>query len=247
MKIASNWSIVSLLFLTTTLLLNAQNTYSLGLGTDLPLIGLGIGTSASGWALGKKIKPLQPDEIALLNRNDVFPIDRRATYLLSAKADRASDLVFYAATLAPVLLLADPKARKESGAISVMYLETIMLTGGLTIMTKNLAKRPRPYTYNPNSTLQLKQQRDARQSFFSGHTSTTAAASFFAAKVWSDLHPDSKWKPAVWAAAAGIPAVTGYLRIRAGRHFFTDVATGYALGAAVGWLVPVLHRKLSQP
>ncbi|MDO8367025.1 MAG: phosphatase PAP2 family protein [Saprospiraceae bacterium] len=163
--------------------------------------------------------------------------------MLSEKAARASDVVFYAASLAPVLLLADSKVRKESGAISVMYLETMTLTGGLTLMTKNLSKRPRPYTYNPNASISLKQRRDARQSFFSGHTSSTAAASFFAAKVWSDLNPGSKWKPVIWAAAAGIPAVTGFLRVRAGRHFFTDVATGYALGATVGWLVPVLHQS----
>ncbi|MBC7774245.1 MAG: phosphatase PAP2 family protein [Phycisphaerae bacterium] len=233
---------LSLFILASSQLLQAQKTYTLHWNTDLALGALGLGTSATGWAFGKKVKPLQPAELALLNRNDVFVLDRKATYLLSDKADRASNVVFYAATLVPALLLADSKIRKESGVISVLYLETLTLNGGLTEMTKNLAKRPRPYTYNPDFPLKLKQRRDARKSFFSGHTSSTAASCFFAAKVWSDFHPGNKWKPAVWAAAASIPAVTGYFRIRAGRHFFTDVATGYAVGATVGWLVPYLHH-----
>ena len=71
----------------------------------------------------------------------------------------------------------------------------------------------------------------------------TAANTFFAAKVFSDYYPDSKWKPVVWTAAATIPAITGYLRVKGGRHFTTDVITGYAVGAAVGYLVPHFHKK----
>ncbi len=242
MNLSRKWLIISLLFLISHQLLEAQKTYALHWNTDLPLSGLGLASGATGWALGKKVKPLQSAQIALLNRNDVFAIDRKATHSFSDKADRASNAVFYAATLAPVLLLADSKIRNESGVISVLYLETLTLNGGLTELTKNLAKRPRPYTYNPAAPLQLKQRRDARKSFFSGHTSATAASCFFAAKVWSDFHPGSKWKPVVWTAAALIPAATGYLRIRAGRHFFTDVVTGYAVGATIGWLVPYLHK-----
>jgi membrane-associated phospholipid phosphatase len=221
----------------------AQNIYSLHWRTDLSITGLSMTTGSLGWGFGKTVKPFQPAELALLDRNDVFPIDRKATYLFSEKAAHTSDVLFYAATITPFLLLADPKIRKEGGVVSVLYLETLTLASGLTLMTKNLAKRPRPYNYNPDAPMQLKQQSDARKSFFSGHTSSTAASCFFAAKVWSDFHPGSKWKPAVWTAAAVIPAVTGYFRIRAGRHFFTDVAMGYVVGATVGWIVPYLHQR----
>jgi membrane-associated phospholipid phosphatase len=235
--------IIGLFCLISSLLLPAQKPYSLQWPADLGISGLGVATGTSGWFFGKRLKPLQAYELALLNRRDLWAIDRKATFRHSNQANKASDLVFYSAALAPVLLLLDPGIRKEGGVVSVLYLETLTLAGGLTLMTKNLAKRPRPYTYNPDLPLQLKQQRDARRSFFSGHTSSTAASCFFAAKVWSDFHPDSKWKPFVWAAAAGIPLVTGYLRIRAGKHFFTDVSVGYVVGATVGCLVPVLHQK----
>jgi len=55
--------------------------------------------------------------------------------------------------------------------------------------------------------------------------------------------PDSKWKPVVWGAAITIPAVMGYFRVAAGKHFPTDVMAGYLVGGAVGFLVPHLHRK----
>ncbi len=48
--------------------------------------------------------------------------------------------------------------------------------------------------------------------------------------------------------AALIPPVTvGYLRIKAMRHFPTDVITGLAVGAAVGILVPHLHKTKKKP
>ena len=73
----------------------------------------------------------------------------------------------------------------------------------------------------------------------------TAAATFLTAKVFSDLNPDSRAKPYVWAAAAVIPASVGYLRMKAGQHFITDNIVGYALGAGTGILVPQLHKRLN--
>ncbi len=237
------YATAGLLFLASTLLLQAQKTYALHWSADLSLTGLSAATGTASWAFGKKVKPLQADELNLLNRNDVFAIDRKATNWFSQKANRASDLVFYSATALPLLLLADPQIRKEGWVVSVLYLETLSLNAGITDLTKNLAKRPRPFTYNPDAPLPLKLRKDARKSFFSGHTSSTAASCFFAAKVWSDFHPDNQWKPLIWTVAAGIPACTGFLRIRAGRHFFTDVMVGYAVGATIGCLVPYLHRR----
>jgi membrane-associated phospholipid phosphatase len=70
----------------------------------------------------------------------------------------------------------------------------------------------------------------------------TAAATFFAAKVFTDFNPDSKLKPYVWTAAAIVPAVVGYQRLRAGKHFLTDNLLGYGVGMACGILIPELHK-----
>jgi len=90
--------------------------------------------------------------------------------------------------------------------------------------------------------LEKKLTPDSQLSFFSGHTSATATATFFTAKIWSDYNPESKWKPVVWTAAAAVPAVAGYLRVKAGKHYVSDVVTGYAVGALVGYFVPHLHK-----
>ena len=47
----------------------------------------------------------------------------------------------------------------------------------------------------------------------------------------------------MWSGAFLIPATTAYLRVKAGRHFPTDVIAGYATGAIVGYLIPHLHKK----
>ena len=92
--------------------------------------------------------------------------------------------------------------------------------------------------YNDDVSLSQKSGRDARMSFFSGHTSTVAAFSFFGAKVFSDYSDNTTHKALVWTGAVILPAVVGYLRVRAGRHFPTDVIAGYLVGGAIGYLVP---------
>lgn len=80
-------------------------------------------------------------------------------------------------------------------------------------------------------------------SFFSGHTSWTAGASFFMAKVICDYHPElgsKKWP--VYAAALIPPAFVGYHRYRGLKHFPTDIIFETAVGAAIGILNPHFHR-----
>ena len=61
----------------------------------------------------------------------------------------------------------------------------------------------------------------------------------------TDYHPTAKKgvKIGIWTFAASVPAVTGYLRVRAGKHFPTDVITGFVAGGLVGVLLPHFHRK----
>ncbi|MBT8218659.1 MAG: phosphatase PAP2 family protein, partial [Bacteroidia bacterium] len=47
--------------------------------------------------------------------------------------------------------------------------------------------------------------------------------------------------PVVWTTAIAVPALTGLLRTRAGKHFYTDVIVGFVVGAAVGYLIPEIH------
>ncbi|MCB0632786.1 MAG: phosphatase PAP2 family protein, partial [Lewinella sp.] len=101
-------------------------------------------------------------------------------------------------------------------------------------------KRPRPYAFSRILPGMISEQillkKNTLRSFFSGHTSIVACNSFMAAKMLTDFYPESKVKPIIWTTATLLPAITGYLRVKAGKHFITDVLAGLAAGAAVGLL-----------
>lgn len=123
-----------------------------------------------------------------------------------------------------------------------MAVETFLISNALTNILKRSTVRFRPLTYNENLSVE-RTVGGSRYSFPSGHVSATASFSFYTAKVFSDLYPHSKWKNWVWPGAISLPAVTGYLRYEAGKHFPTDILAGYAVGATIGYLVPHFHKN----
>lgn len=216
--------------------------YRLSWAVDAPIITAGVGMGVTYLILDSRTPVLTENYINSLNRKDVWALDRATTYNWSKPIARVSDAFLYTSFAVPFVLLADRKIRKDYVKIGFMYAETIALTGALTSLTKNLIKRPRPFVYNEQVDLHYKQEKDAQYAFFSGHTSIAAAMCFMTAKVFQDYNKGSKAIPWVWAAAATFPAVTGILRQQAGKHFWTDVVTGYIVGAAIGFLIPELHR-----
>ena len=116
---------------------------------------------------------------------------------------------------------------------------------GLTyVLTTAAYDRNRPLAYSTEIPMTDKMGTGTRNSFFSGHTSTTATASFFMAKVYSDFHPEIENKKyLLYAAALVPPAIVGLYRYKALKHYPTDVLMGIAVGAASGILVPHFHKK----
>ena len=216
--------------------------YRLNWGIEVPILGLALGTGIPYLLLDAQTAPLSVAAINNLDRNTVNPFDQPTTYLWSPTVARVSDGLLYTSMVAPIALLADPQIRKDALPIGLLYVETFALTVGITMLTKVLLKRPRPFVYGTAAPWAEKQEKDAQYAFFSGHTSVSAAMCFMTAKVYHDYNKGKKSVPWVWAAAATVPAATGILRQQAGKHFWTDVIAGYALGAAIGILVPELHR-----
>lgn len=223
--------------------LSAQNIYRLSYGVDVTLASTGLATFVPAYFI-KKNKPLLTEvQIASLNRDDVWKVDRFATRYWNPHAATASDILMISSLTLPSTLLVSQQVRKEAGVVVVMYAETWLLTAGITSLTKELTRRKRPFVYSPQAPIQKKLEPDATSSFFSGHTSFSAASSFFLAKIYADLYPASKWKPYMWAGAAVLPLATGALRVVAGKHYLTDVLIGYLTGAAIGTLTPHLHKN----
>ena len=239
-------TIFSLLLLSLTLCsLQAQqeSPYECKKQKDAIISTFASASLGFGYYLQSQTKPLAPEQISLLDKNSVNRFDRIATSYSSLTAKKASDFFFFGTLAMPSVFVFSKKMRRDAKDIALIYGETLFFTTGLTIITKNTAHRIRPLVYNSNFSLEDKMTKNARFSFFSGHASIVAASSYFTAKVFADYHPDSKWKPWVWGAAVTFPAITGYLRVRAGKHFPTDVMTGYAVGALVGYFVPHIHKK----
>jgi membrane-associated phospholipid phosphatase len=220
----------------------STSPYRLDWRKELPTLVLGTGMSAAGHFLEQGIQPRTEEEIAALTLDNPLGIDKDAVRQYSPQAGEASDWLLGSSFALPLTLMIDRDIRTDAGKISILLSESFFLTVGVTSLTKRAVLRDRPYVFNSDVSIERKLSPDAQLSFFSGHTSVSACFSFFTAKVWSDYHPDSKLRPLVWTAAATLPAITGYLRYRAGKHYLTDVATGYAIGALVGYFVPHWHK-----
>ena len=224
-------------------MLHAQRVFEAEAGRAVALIGGGMALTGTGLYLESKITPLTKEQVNRLSRDDVNGFDRIATYNWSPKAGKISDYVRNACIVSPLAMFATEQVRKDALAYSLMYVETNLLTLGATMMAKGLAARTRPFVYNPDVPLNKKVgKQEARKSLFSGHTSIVFTNMVFLATVYSDYHPNSDWKPVVWAGSLGAASLVGILRVAAGKHFPTDVLTGAIVGGVIGYVVPQLHQ-----
>ncbi len=238
---------VSLLF--WTLQSNAQRYECVGpcqlsLKYDLIIAGTGAAVGLTGYIMSKKQVALTTERVLSFDKNDVNKFDRSAIGNSSNVAGVTSDVILFTSLVTPLALLGSSNVRQSWKEYTVMLTEVYFLTAGFTILAKELADRPRPFLYDATIPIDDKVGSFQDNSFFSGHTSLVAASSFFTASMLVYYHPDTKLKPLIWSAAAAVPAVTGYLRYADGKHFFTDIIAGYAFGATIGSMVPLIHRKI---
>ncbi len=219
-----------------------QSIYKFRLSVDIPIGALITGTGIAGLILHKKKKGLTQTDIDGLSAASINKFDRYAIYQHSKPSAIASDVFQYTAMVSPAFLFIDKDIRKDWKTVLPLWVETFAITTALTTFTKEIAQRKRPYVYSDYGNGN-KLSKDALSSFFSGHTSITASSTFFIAMVYTDYHPHSKFLPLLWTGAAIFPALTGLTRVKAGKHYWTDVIVGYAVGALVGTLTPYLHRR----
>jgi hypothetical protein len=219
---------------------HTQPVYQLEPERDWLLLGSGCALTLGGLIAYENVKPLTLDEIRNLDRTDINRFDRGV--VRPFRDGLAGDVATGASMVLPFTLLASHRIRPEWKTIGVMWSEVLLLQTGVNAIVKSLTKRVRPYAYDPGTPLDRKGTAEARVSFYSGHTGTSAAMSFFTARLYSGYFPGRKARVLVWGAAAVYPALIGIERIRSGQHFPSDVITGYLVGAAIGYVVPGLHK-----
>ena len=214
--------------------------FELSLGKEAAIIGAGAAIGITALLIMSNNDKLTDDGINSLNPEDISRFDRIA--IGPYQQDVLGDALVYSSFLLPLTFLANDDAKEDFGTLSLMYSEVVLLNAGINGLVKGLTTRNRPYVYDINSSVEEKYKTGARHSFYSGHTSFAASNSFFTARVFSEYLTDNTAKVFIWSAAVLIPAVTGFSRVNTHNHFPTDAIVGYIVGAAIGYLIPEIHK-----
>jgi membrane-associated phospholipid phosphatase len=236
------FEILLLLVLTHSLI--AQSPYEIKNKSDGAILSCGFGFAIASEILTKSVESLTKVEINDLSKYDINKFDRTAVSNYLPQLGRFSNILLGTCMLSPGVILLDEKMWADKNTILLMHFESMLLTGFITRLIKTTG-RIRPIIYNPDVPLKekLKLNNEARASFPSGHTSMAFASAVLISKVFCDFHPNSKYKPYIWAGSLGTASIVGYLRYASGVHFPTDILTGAALGSAIGFVIPYLHKK----
>jgi membrane-associated phospholipid phosphatase len=235
---------LSAIIMLLSIVVRGQTQYGRFTTTENWMITSGSALAVGGsFLLQKQVKPFTPQELTSFEQQALTGVAAWPSRRFDSQAAKASDALILVSALLPATAFIFEEGRKDFGRGAQMYGQVAFLNFAVTNTVKSLVRRPRPYAYNPNAPEHVRLSRDARMSFYSGHVSTVASFSFFAASVVHHYSDQRGVRTAAWAGAAILPALTGYLRMRAGKHFLSDVAVGYAAGAAIGFSVPLMHRN----
>lgn len=216
---------------------------------QLPLAAAAIvGSSLAFKALDQRAY-LSPSDALKLDPYEINAFDRPAALqdpTNFSKNASMGDFFLNFSVASPALLALDKQVRKDWVDLLTLYLAAQAFDNMLYFGAIIAVRRPRPMAYNPALDSVARSGVGMTKSFFSGHVSFGATGTFFAVKVFTDYKKIKGFKRVLlYTAAAVPPLITGYYRVKAGRHFKTDVITGLIAGGTSGILIPELfkHKK----
>ncbi len=213
------------------------------LKVDLPVTAVAIGL----W-LGSELakSSLAPSECRWCGVNSIDTTVRNALRVGNpASADTASTVIGFG--LAPLAALGlDAIAAYHDGALSnwpvdaLLIAEATAISADVTNVVKFAVGRERPYVHDLSPVNRLTSAED-NLSFYSGHTSFAFALAVSTGTIATMR--GYRLAPLIWTVGLGIAATTGYLRVAADKHYFTDVVAGAAAGSFVGFSIPFFFHK----
>jgi len=160
---------------------------------------------------------LNINEINSIDKYDIWAFDRRAvlqsySHSRSDQARTISDIGLWTSYCLPGLLFIDSDFRNDWSDILLLYFEIQAINFNIYVWGGPIfTKRIRPIVYYEKTDWEYKSGNETTDSFFSGHVSMAAGASFFMAKVYSDYHPElGEKKYWLYTAALIPPAFVGY-------------------------------------
>ena len=223
-----------------------EKVYKLNYKIEIPITGGMFALNFLGFAQLSKKPTLDSLRIITLNKDDIWAFDHivfNQSQPAPSNIYTISDIGLYTSYLLPALLFFDDEIRESWLDITLLYFETQAINLNIYVWGgPAFTERIRPIIYNEGS-WDYKLGNGTTDSFFSGHVSMAAGASFFMAKVYNDYHPElgnKKWL--LYTGALIPPAIVGYCRYRGFMHFPTDILIGATVGATVGILGPHFHK-----
>jgi membrane-associated phospholipid phosphatase len=211
----------------------------------------GVGSIANYLGIShlRKKNDLSFSEIQALNSANINRIDSWAFKQDPSKRStfkKFSDFALITSIALPAFLLFDKQIRLNGFDMLLMYLETMSVTTNIyewSFLGPNFQNKIRPVAYYDGIPYDERKSANNRNSFYSGHVASAAASTFFMAKVYCDSHPGiGNDKYLLYGAALIPPLILGYFRMKALKHFPSDVIIGLGVGAVCGILIPDFHR-----
>lgn len=234
--------ILSLLFAIVSKSSTAQSPYTLSPATDLPIIGFGVITVSYAAFLHKNHPILTQQQISAIDTTLLAFLDLPTIHYNDKKADRLSSIMLGLSFASFALPVFDASMRDDYFTYFAINCESLINAAGAYGSFKNTVNRPRPYMCTPGDTSCLRFSKGATSSFPSGHVTMTACNTFYMAKIINDNSNSVALKIGAWSTGAIYPAIVGYLRVKSGKHYPTDVIAAYFIGAAAGILIADVHQ-----
>ncbi|MCP9235783.1 phosphatase PAP2 family protein [Lewinella sp. JB7] len=268
-------SLLTCLVLLTTTLLPAQSTSSDSLSAErggffaafrsseryavnpwvsIPLVAGGAYLSQQR-LLELQDKPrIAIEVIQGLDKDDINGFDRVAVtrdYDRHKQALIQSDYFFNTGQWAPFGLFIWKKYRQDWFDITLMYLEAQTSQGlfyGFAPFGPTGIDRFRPVVYYDEIDPERETDGNNRNSTFSGHVSTMSTGFYYMARMIDDYNPDlTGGQRVLLYTGATLPSLYGgWLRVKALKHYPSDVLIGLGVGAISGIGVPSLHKWWKQ-
>ena len=121
---------------------------------------------------------------------------------------------------------------------AIPVLQAGIATGMVNQLVKVIFGRRRPYAELKGTSTRA--ANDVNTSFFSGHTALAFAMTTSSGTI-ATLR-EYRSAPIIWGGGLALAMATGYFRIAADAHYFTDVLVGGIVGSAIGVAVPLLFH-----
>ncbi|WP_394825379.1 phosphatase PAP2 family protein [Pendulispora albinea] len=178
-------------------------------------------------------------------REELLPFDLGTRGVSSGThADISNGMI--TSTLALPVLAEVVRGDADRLSKGVVYGEAMAIGAFLNAVAKFTVQRPRPYTYSTNPSVVRYAAREGNESyisFYSGHATTAFAAAVSGSYLFAYGNPNTGSRALIWGLEMAFASATATGRVRAGKHFPTDVVVGAAVGTGIGILVPRAHMS----